>query len=299
MRPFVFTLLFTLSASAADMTHFEQRIRPLLIENCIGCHGPEKQKGGLRLDSRAGWQTGGDSGAAIVPGKLDTSHLWKAISYTDRDLKMPPKRKLKESEVADLKKWIEDGAPDPREEIASSGGKTKAARADASFWSFQPPKVSEPAPALLRLKVPAPSSMAPFTVRLPPVTLTVPEPLKPFAVTARVPAPAFVNPPVPTAIAALGESVESLPLVSIVPPLDPVEIVRDVVMPASVRSVPPLIATAPAKAPSALSVETAKGPPLRLTPPEKELAPVGESVSTPAPLFVSAPLPPIVPPASV
>jgi cytochrome c553 len=144
MRPFVFTLLFTLSASAADMTHFEQRIRPLLIENCIGCHGPEKQKGGLRLDSRAGWQTGGDSGAAIVPGKLDTSHLWKAISYTDRDLKMPPKRKLKESEVADLKKWIEDGAPDPREEIASSGGKTKAARADASFWSFQPPKVSEP-----------------------------------------------------------------------------------------------------------------------------------------------------------
>ncbi|MBK8039777.1 MAG: DUF1553 domain-containing protein [Verrucomicrobiaceae bacterium] len=144
MRPFVFTLLFSLSASAADMTHFEQRIRPLLIENCIGCHGPDKQKGGLRLDSRAGWQTGGDSGAAIVPGKLDTSHLWRAISYTDRDLKMPPKRKLKDSEVADLKKWIEDGAPDPREEVASSGSKSKAARADASFWSFQPPKVIQP-----------------------------------------------------------------------------------------------------------------------------------------------------------
>ncbi len=144
MRPFVFTLLFSLSASAADVTHFEQRIRPLLIENCIGCHGPDKQKGGLRLDSRAGWQTGGDSGAAIVPGKLDTSHLWRAISYTDRDLKMPPKRKLKDSEVADLKKWIEDGAPDPREEVASSGGKTKAARADASFWSFQPPKIIQP-----------------------------------------------------------------------------------------------------------------------------------------------------------
>lgn len=144
MRSLVFTLLFTLSASAADMAHFEQRIRPLLIENCIGCHGPDKQKGGLRLDSRSGWQTGGDSGAAIVPGKLDTSHLWKAISYSDRDLKMPPKRKLKESEVADLRKWIEDGAPDPREETASSGGKSKAARADASFWSFQPPKVSEP-----------------------------------------------------------------------------------------------------------------------------------------------------------
>jgi len=154
MRPLVFTLLFTLSASAADMTHFEQRIRPLLIENCIGCHGPDKQKGGLRLDSRAGWQTGGDSGAAVVPGKLDTSHLWRAISYTDRDLKMPPKHKLKDNEVADLKKWIEDGAPDPREEVASAGSKSKAARADASFWSFQPPKVSEP-PAVKNTAWPA------------------------------------------------------------------------------------------------------------------------------------------------
>jgi hypothetical protein len=53
---------------------------------------------------------------------------------------MPPKRKLKDSEIADLKLWIESGAPDPRDEVASTGGKSKAARADASFWSFQPPK---------------------------------------------------------------------------------------------------------------------------------------------------------------
>ncbi|MFM7605722.1 MAG: DUF1549 domain-containing protein, partial [Prosthecobacter sp.] len=144
MRTLAITLFFTAAACAADMRHFEQRIRPLLIENCIECHGPEKQKGGLRLDSRAGWQTGGDSGAAVVPGKLDTSHLWKAVSYTDRDLKMPPKRKLKDSELADLKKWIEDGAPDPREQVASSLGKSKSARADGSFWSFQPPKSIEP-----------------------------------------------------------------------------------------------------------------------------------------------------------
>ncbi|MCA9312685.1 MAG: hypothetical protein KDA21_15835, partial [Phycisphaerales bacterium] len=92
MRIVFFTLLTTHAALAADMTHFEQRIRPLLIENCIDCHGPEKQKGGLRLDSREGWQKGGDSGAAIHPGSLDSSHLWRAVSYTDRDLKMPPKR---------------------------------------------------------------------------------------------------------------------------------------------------------------------------------------------------------------
>ncbi len=140
-RALVFAFLAT-TVSAVDMTHFEQRIRPLLIANCIDCHGPDKQKGGLRLDSRAGWQTGGDSGPAITPGKLDASHLFRAISYTDRDLKMPPKRKLKDSEIADLKLWIESGAPDPRDEVVSTGGKSKAARADASFWSFQTPKLT-------------------------------------------------------------------------------------------------------------------------------------------------------------
>jgi mono/diheme cytochrome c family protein len=73
IRCTLITLFMSAAAAAADMTHFEQRIRPLLLANCIDCHGPDKQKGGLRLDSRAGWQTGGDSGPAIVPGKLGAS----------------------------------------------------------------------------------------------------------------------------------------------------------------------------------------------------------------------------------
>ncbi len=144
IRRALFLAFLSAAASAADLTHFEQRIRPLLIANCIDCHGPDKQKGGLRLDSRAGWQTGGDSGPALVPGKIAESKLWQAVCYTDRDLKMPPKRKLKESEVADLKLWIESGAPDPRDEVANAGGKVKSSRADASFWSFQPPKATPP-----------------------------------------------------------------------------------------------------------------------------------------------------------
>ncbi len=152
-RAFVFASL-SAAACAADMTHFEQRIRPLLIANCIECHGPDKQKGGLRLDSRAGWQTGGDSGPALVPGKIAESKLWQAVSYADRDLKMPPKRKLKESEIADLKLWIESGAPDPRDEVASTGGKSKSARADGSFWSFQPPKAA-PVPVVKNTAWPA------------------------------------------------------------------------------------------------------------------------------------------------
>lgn len=142
------------AAIAADMTHFEQRIRPLLLANCIDCHGPDKQKGGLRLDSRAGWQTGGDSGPAIAPGKLTESKLWQAISYADRDLKMPPKRKLKDSEIADLKLWIESGAPDPREGNAEKTASHRQPRADASFWSFQPPK-STPPPAVKNTAWPA------------------------------------------------------------------------------------------------------------------------------------------------
>jgi mono/diheme cytochrome c family protein len=154
IRRALFLASLSAAASAADMTHFEQRIRPLLIANCIDCHGPDKQKGGLRLDSRAGWQTGGDSGPALVPGKLAESKLWQAVSYADRDLRMPPKRKLKDSELADLKLWIESDAPDPRDDVASTGGKSKSARADASFWSFQPPKAT-PVPVVKNTAWPA------------------------------------------------------------------------------------------------------------------------------------------------
>lgn len=154
IRRVLFLASLSAAASAADMTHFEQRIRPLLIANCIDCHGTDKQKGGLRLDSRAGWQTGGDSGPALVPGKLAESKLWQAVSYADRDLRMPPKRKLKDSELADLKLWIESGAPDPRDDVASTAGKSKSARADASFWSFQPPKAA-PVPVVKNTAWPA------------------------------------------------------------------------------------------------------------------------------------------------
>jgi hypothetical protein len=56
---------------------FEKKIRPVLVERCYKCHSAQAQpaKGGLLLDSRAGWQTGGDSGPAIDPGKLDTRQL--------------------------------------------------------------------------------------------------------------------------------------------------------------------------------------------------------------------------------
>src|SRR5262245_22959550 len=69
-----------------ELTFFEQKIRPLLIERCFECHSTGKEtKGGLRLDTRAGWQQGGDSGPAIVPGKPAESLIIKAVRYLDAD----------------------------------------------------------------------------------------------------------------------------------------------------------------------------------------------------------------------
>src|SRR4051812_471600 len=64
-----------LAADTAGVDFFESKIRPLLVKRCVSCHGAKKQRGGLRLDSRMGWERGGDSGPALVPGKPEKSLL--------------------------------------------------------------------------------------------------------------------------------------------------------------------------------------------------------------------------------
>ena len=107
---------------------FEKEVRPLLVRHCLDCHGPKKARGGLRLDTRAGWQKGGDGGPAIKPGKPDDSLIIKAVHGKDGLKRMPPKGKLTAREIAALTRWIKDGAIDPRD-----GGKVEA----ASHWSFR------------------------------------------------------------------------------------------------------------------------------------------------------------------
>ena len=81
------------SDRAAAEAFFESKIRPILIERCLECHGAEKAKAGLRLDMGPQALAGGDSGAAIVPGKPEESLLIQVVRYTG-DLKMPPRSKL-------------------------------------------------------------------------------------------------------------------------------------------------------------------------------------------------------------
>src|SRR4051794_37613369 len=80
---------------------FESNVRPLLVQLCQECHGPKRQRGGLRLDSRAALLKGGDTGPAVVPGKADDSLLLRAVRHQG-DVKMPPKKKLTDQQVQTL-----------------------------------------------------------------------------------------------------------------------------------------------------------------------------------------------------
>ncbi|HYE31116.1 MAG TPA: c-type cytochrome domain-containing protein, partial [Methylomirabilota bacterium] len=105
-------LVAPLRGAAADAErHFTDIVKPLLDSRCISCHGPDKVKGALRLDSREAILKGGDNGPSIVPGKPSESLLLKAVMHTAPDLEMPPKEKLTPKDIAAFEKWIQDGAP--------------------------------------------------------------------------------------------------------------------------------------------------------------------------------------------
>jgi mono/diheme cytochrome c family protein len=97
------------SASAdSDIHFFDEKVRPVLAENCYKCHTGETM-GGLRLDSRASILKGGDSGPAMTPGDPSKSLIIEAVQQTG-DLKMPPKgKKLTDGEIATLIDWVKRG----------------------------------------------------------------------------------------------------------------------------------------------------------------------------------------------
>ena len=127
---------------------FEARIRPVLVEHCYRCHSAKagKSEGGLVLDSRAGVRAGGDSGPAVVPGDPAKSLLLTAISHTDADLKMPPKKdRLPAAMLTDVTAWIKAGAADPRDEAtAKTAGPPVDLDAGRRFWAFRKPVAPTP-----------------------------------------------------------------------------------------------------------------------------------------------------------
>jgi hypothetical protein len=122
-------------ANPADVEFFERNVRPVLVERCLSCHGPDKQKGGLRLDTREAVLMGGDGGPVVVPGKPKDSRLVAAVRQTG-ELKMPPSGKLPDREAAILEKWVAIGAPWP--EKVRLAPPDAIARAAANHWAFKP-----------------------------------------------------------------------------------------------------------------------------------------------------------------
>jgi hypothetical protein len=113
---------------------FETRIRPVLIQSCLECHGPERANQGLRVDSRTALLKGGHNGPAIIPGNPDASLLIQAIRRTHDEIQMPPEEALPAAAVQDVVQWVEKGAPWPDETSPIARTPQEAAR----HWAYGP-----------------------------------------------------------------------------------------------------------------------------------------------------------------
>jgi Protein of unknown function (DUF1553)/Protein of unknown function (DUF1549)/Planctomycete cytochrome C len=150
MRASILFLALGVTASAAvtaeptkeQLAFFESKVRPILADRCYSCHSLEqgKSKGGLTLDTKPGWEKGGDDGPVIKPGDVEASVLIKAIGYQDPDLQMPPKgEKLSDTQIATLTEWVKMGAPDPRTGPKNINAKLTGLSDKARMhWAYQP-----------------------------------------------------------------------------------------------------------------------------------------------------------------
>ncbi|PHS04786.1 MAG: hypothetical protein COA78_16060 [Blastopirellula sp.] len=131
-------LLISVPSFADDGTeYFEKYIRPVLVKSCYKCHSKDTKepKGELQLDTREGTRRGGESGHSVVPGNLDDSMLMEALKY--EGLEMPPNKQLPDEVIARFEKWIEMGAPDPRDGEAGIIKRTIDFEKSREFWSFR------------------------------------------------------------------------------------------------------------------------------------------------------------------
>ena len=133
-----------LPAPASRSVDFSADVQPLLIHRCQACHGAKKQQGGLRVDTRSGLLSGGDSGAAIAPGQSAASLLIHVVAGLREDVARMPKKgePLTADEIALLRAWIDQGALWPESTPARLDpiqASSEPPRAAASHWAFQAP----------------------------------------------------------------------------------------------------------------------------------------------------------------
>ncbi|MFV0443504.1 MAG: DUF1553 domain-containing protein [Planctomycetaceae bacterium] len=130
---------------------FEKQIRPLLMKRCGGCHGAEKQQGGVRVDLRD--HVVGKDGL-VSPQHPDNSRLIQVVRYSGEDVQMPPKGKLPQAEIDLLTRWVQDGAHWPEVSgtatpVQATGGAGQFQAAIESHWSYRSLTSSPSVPASL------------------------------------------------------------------------------------------------------------------------------------------------------
>ncbi|MEY4271162.1 MAG: hypothetical protein RL250_28 [Verrucomicrobiota bacterium] len=142
LRPLALLLALPVVGSAADtppptaaqVEFFEKEVRPVLAEHCFSCHGPKKQKSGLRLDSREFVLKGGEVGPVVVPGDPAASRLILSVNHVkQKDVEPMPGEgdKIPAAQIAALAEWVKQGLPWPAE-----AGPTVAD--PRKHWAFQP-----------------------------------------------------------------------------------------------------------------------------------------------------------------
>jgi mono/diheme cytochrome c family protein len=116
---------------------YASQIKPILVKNCISCHGVEKQKGGLRLDAGASIIRGGNSGPILIPGKSNESKILHAVEGKDPETRMPPMPKalISKEQSALIATWVDQGAFISKQDLAAS---VVVKKTPSTHWSFQP-----------------------------------------------------------------------------------------------------------------------------------------------------------------
>ncbi len=129
---------------------FEKRIRPLLVSRCYACHSAEtKPAGGLRVDDHSGILAGGNTGAGIVPGDINSSGILGRLTSQDANRRMPrDSDPLTSEQIDDFKKWIADGAnwPPLKDQGALGESEVWYQELRETHWAWQPitrPKVPQ------------------------------------------------------------------------------------------------------------------------------------------------------------
>ena len=135
----------TTPANAAGLTFFESKVRPILVERCYRCHGPDSGDGKakLRVDSLEALLKGGDSGPAIARGEPGRSLLILAVRH-EGDIAMPPRKKLAAADIEALTEWVQIGAPWPATAnisppAAGEGTIPRWSESARQFWAFRMP----------------------------------------------------------------------------------------------------------------------------------------------------------------